>query len=43
VLVLSRRGFTMVELMIVIGLLGLLISISVPSMQGYLRANRFDT
>ncbi len=38
----KNQGFTLVELMVILGLLGLLISISVPSMQGYLRANRLD-
>lgn len=39
----NNQGFSLVELMVILGLLGLLISISVPSMQGYLRANRLDT
>jgi type II secretion system protein H len=38
----TNQGFTLVELMVILGLMGLLISISVPSMQGYLRANRLD-
>lgn len=38
----SRQGYTLVELMVLVGLLGLLVSISVPSMQGYMRANRLD-
>ena len=39
----SRRGFTMVEIMVTIGLFGLLMAISVPSLWGYMRANRLDT
>lgn len=38
----SEQGYTLVELMVLLGLMGLLISISVPSMQGYFRANRLD-
>jgi len=38
-----RHGFTLVEIMVTIGLFGLLMAISVPSMWGYLRANRLDT
>jgi type II secretion system protein H len=38
----ANQGFTLVELMVILGLVGLLISISVPSMQGYMRANRLD-
>lgn len=38
----ANQGFTLVEMMVILGLIGLLISISVPSMQGYMRANRFD-
>lgn len=38
----AARGFTLVELMIVIGLFGMLVAISVPSIQGYMRANQLD-
>jgi len=38
----TNQGFTLVELMVILGLMGLLISISVPSMQGYMQSNRFD-
>lgn len=38
----ANHGYTLVELMVMLGLIGLLISISVPSIQGYIRANRLD-
>ena len=38
----AARGFTLVEMMIVIGLFGMLVAISVPSIQGYMRSNRLD-
>ena len=39
----SRRGFTLVEMMVIIGLMGLIAAIAVPSFNGYLRANEVDT
>ncbi|MEZ4389184.1 MAG: GspH/FimT family pseudopilin [Candidatus Krumholzibacteriia bacterium] len=38
-----QRGFTLVELMLVISILGLIAAIAVPSFNGYLRANQVDT
>ena len=38
-----QRGFSLVEMMVVIGLLGLVAAIAVPSFNGYLRANEVDT
>lgn len=38
----ANQGYTLVEVMVILGLIGLLISISVPSMQSYMRANRLD-
>ena len=37
------RGFTLVELMVIIGIVGLIAVIAVPSFNGYLRANLVDT
>jgi type II secretion system protein H len=37
-----RHGFTLVELMVLIGIVGLVAAIAVPSFNGYLRANRID-
>ncbi|HOX26839.1 MAG TPA: GspH/FimT family pseudopilin [Candidatus Krumholzibacteria bacterium] len=39
----SQRGFTLVELMVLIGVIGLVAAIAVPSFNGYLRANRIGT
>lgn len=39
----NQRGFTMVELMVIIGVIGLIAVIAVPSFNGYLRANTMDT
>lgn len=39
----KRRGFTLVELMVLIGIVGLMAAIAVPSFNGYMRANRIDT
>ncbi len=39
----NRRGFTLVELMVIVLLFGALITISIPSFQGYLTSNRLDT
>ncbi len=39
----AAQGFSLVEMMIVIGLFGMLVAISVPSLQGYMRSNRLDT
>jgi type II secretion system protein H len=38
----NRHGFTLVELMVLIGIVGLIASIAVPSFNSYLRANRID-
>ncbi len=38
----TNRGFTLVELMVLIGIVGLVAAIAVPSFNGYLRANRID-
>jgi len=39
----TARGFTMVEMMVIIGIIGLIAVIAVPSFNGYLRANTLDT
>ena len=39
----SQRGFTLVELMVLIGIIGLIAAIGVPTFNGYLRANRIDS
>jgi type II secretion system protein H len=38
----DQRGFTLVELMVLIGIIGLLAAIGVPTFNGYLRANEID-
>ena len=38
----NRHGFTLVELMVLIGIVGLIASMAVPSFNSYLRANRID-
>lgn len=38
----QNRGFTLVELMVLIGIVGIVAAIAVPSFNGYLRANRID-
>jgi len=39
----NTAGFTLVELMVIIGIVGLIAAIGVPSFNGYMRANRVDT
>lgn len=39
----DRHGFSLVEMMVVIGVLGLIAAIAVPSFNGYMRANEVDT
>ena len=39
----QARGFTLVELMVLIGIVGLIAAIGVPTFNGYLRANQIDT
>jgi type IV fimbrial biogenesis protein FimT len=39
----EARGFTLVELMVIIGVIGLIAAIGVPTFNGYLRANILDT
>lgn len=39
----NQHGFSLVEMMVVIGVLGLIAAIAVPSFNGYLRANEVDT
>jgi type II secretion system protein H len=39
----ANRGFTLVEMMVLIGILGLVAVIAVPSFSGFMRANRIDT
>lgn len=41
--IVERRGFTLVEMMVLIGILGLLAALAVPSFQSYNRANVLDT
>ena len=38
----NKRGFTLVEIMVIVGILGLMAAIAVPSFNGYMRANRID-
>lgn len=38
-----NRGFTLVELMVLVGIVGLVAAIAVPSFNGYLRSNRVAT
>jgi len=39
----DTRGFTLVEMIVLIGIIGLIAAIAVPSFNGYLRANRLAT
>jgi len=39
----QQRGFTLVEMMVIIGIMGLIAAIAVPSFNGYMRANEVDT
>jgi type II secretion system protein H len=38
----NPRGFTLTEMMVLIGIVGILAAIAVPSFNGYIRANRLD-
>ena len=38
----NKRGFTLVEIMVLVGIVGLMAAIAVPSFNGYMRANRID-
>lgn len=38
-----RSGFTLVEMMVLIGIFGLLAAISLPAFRGYTRANQLDS
>lgn len=39
----DRRGFTMVEMLVIIGIVGLIAAIAVPGFSSYLRSNRLVT
>lgn len=39
----NNRGFNLVELMVVIGVFGLLVAIGVPGFSSYVRSNRLST
>ncbi len=39
----NRSGFTLVEIMVMVGIFGLLVALSIPSFNNYVQSNRLST
>lgn len=39
----NRRGFTLIETVVLVGIFGIMTAISIPAISNYLRTNRLDT